>query len=81
MSTKDKRVQDKLRAMVDRACRGLLPHIAERIQDASRRAYCIGVEDGIRMQREEEEDPTPWCHACGAMEQDNCDCLPIADNN
>lgn len=76
----DNRVQDKLRVMVDQACRGLLPHIAERIQDAARRAYCFGVEDGMRMERED-PDPTPWCHACGAMEQDNCDCLPIADNN
>jgi hypothetical protein len=81
MSTDNNRVHDKLRAMVDKACRGLLPHIADRIRDAARRAYCLGVEDGMRMAREEEEDPTPWCHACGAMEQDNCDCLPIADNN
>jgi hypothetical protein len=34
--------------------------------------------DGMHV---EEVDPTPWCHACGAMEQENCDCLPIAENN
>ena len=27
-----------------------------------------------------ERDPTPWCHVCDAMEQADCDCLPIADN-
>lgn len=27
------------------------------------------------------EDPTPWCHQCGAMEKSSCDCLPIAENN
>ena len=54
MSTGDNRVQDKLRAMVDQACKGLLPHIAERIQDAARRAYCIGVEDGMQMERDKE---------------------------
>lgn len=25
-------------------------------------------------------DPTPWCNACGAMRQQDCDCGPIADN-
>ena len=80
MSTSNNRVHDKLRAMVDQACKGVMPHIADRIRDAARRAYCLGVEDGMHMQHEE-EDPTPWCHACGAMEQEQCDCLPIADNN
>ncbi len=52
----DNRVQDKLRAMVDRACKGLLPHLADRIRDASRRAYCLGVEDGMQMQRKKGEE-------------------------
>ena len=30
--------------------------------------------------RAEDYDPTPWCHQCGAMEQERCDCLPIANN-
>jgi len=51
----DRRVHDKLRAMVDRACEGVMPHIAERIRDAARRAYCLGCEDGIQMQRDKEE--------------------------
>lgn len=25
-------------------------------------------------------DPTPWCHVCGAMTKDRCDCGPIASN-
>ena len=28
-----------------------------------------------------EDDPTPWCHVCGAAEQKNCDCGPIAANH
>lgn len=28
-----------------------------------------------------EDDPTPWCHVCGAMEQDKCDCGPYAANH
>ena len=30
---------------------------------------------------EDEEDPTPWCLACGAMLSKNCHCGPYADNN
>lgn len=29
----------------------------------------------------EDNDPTPWCHQCGAMEPRDCDCLPIAANH
>ena len=28
-----------------------------------------------------DEDPTPWCHWCGAMEQSQCQCGPIAKNH
>lgn len=28
-----------------------------------------------------EDDPTPWCHVCGAMDQEKCDCGPYADNH
>ncbi len=55
MSAEDKRVNDKLRAMVDRACEGIMPHIAERIQGAARRAYYLGCEDGMTMQRDTKE--------------------------
>lgn len=29
---------------------------------------------------DEEEDPTAWCHVCGAMEKAKCTCGPIAEN-
>jgi hypothetical protein len=36
----------------------------------------------MRFYREKEEiDPTPWCHACGSMTQDMCQCGPIAEND
>ena len=28
----------------------------------------------------EEPDPTPYCHACGAMKEHDCDCGPLAEN-
>lgn len=30
---------------------------------------------------DEEEDPTPWCHTCGAMYQPDCFCGNYADNH
>lgn len=27
-----------------------------------------------------DEDPTPWCTACGARKRENCRCGPIAEN-
>jgi hypothetical protein len=27
------------------------------------------------------EDPTPWCHICGARVQDDCNCGPLAAND
>lgn len=56
MSTQNNRVHDKLREMVDRACKGVLPHIAERIQNAARRAYYIGCEDGMQMERDKNKE-------------------------
>ena len=29
----------------------------------------------------EDDDPTPWCHICGSMTKDGCDCGPIAENH
>lgn len=37
------------------------------------------IEDAV-FQNEDNYDPTPWCHVCGAMEQKDCDCLPTAEN-
>ncbi len=28
-----------------------------------------------------EEDPTPWCHACGAKFKRQCHCRPVAEND
>ena len=48
----DKRHHDKLREMVDHACKGVMPHIAARIKDAARRAYYLGCLDGIELKEE-----------------------------
>lgn len=28
-----------------------------------------------------DDDPTPWCHVCGAMSEKNCNCGPYARNH
>lgn len=43
-------------------------------------ALIILIEDAV-FKEEDNYDPTPWCHVCGAMEPRDCDCLPIARNN
>lgn len=48
----DKRHHNDLRTMVDQACKGVMPHIDKRIKDAARRAYYLGVNDGIQLGRE-----------------------------
>jgi hypothetical protein len=45
----DKRQHCNLRKMVDSACAGVMPHIEKRIKDAARRAYYLGVLDGIEI--------------------------------
>jgi hypothetical protein len=35
----------------------------------------------VGPQWEPDYDPTPWCHACKAIDADQCTCLPIAENN
>lgn len=45
----DRRDQDALRALVDRECAGVLPHIADRIKKVARTAYWIGALDGSRV--------------------------------
>lgn len=51
----DKRVHDNLREMVDDVCKGILPHLAERIKKAARTAYYLGVLDGIQIERDKQE--------------------------
>lgn len=29
----------------------------------------------------DDDDPSPWCQYCGAMDEKDCDCGPIADNH
>ncbi len=45
----ERRDQDALRALVDRECRGVLPHIADRIKKVARAAYWIGALDGQQI--------------------------------
>ena len=45
-------------------------------------ALIMLLEDAVFQEEEKQNyDPTPWCHVCGAIEQKDCDCLPIAENN
>lgn len=48
----ENRKHDTLRVMVNDACNGLLPPIQERIKVVARKAYYLGVGDGIQLQRE-----------------------------
>ena len=48
----DRRVHDTLRLMVDNACKGLMPHIADRIKDTARRAYYLGINDGMTIEHQ-----------------------------
>jgi heme/copper-type cytochrome/quinol oxidase subunit 2 len=41
----------------------------------------LAYEYWYRRRRKPDNDPTPWCHGCGAMKQRDCDCGPIADND
>lgn len=51
----DKRHHDDLRTMVESACVGVMPQIAQRIKDTARRAYYLGCLDGIEVQKEKSE--------------------------
>ena len=50
----DRRIHDNLRLMVDRACDGVSDHVADRIKDTARRAYYLGCQDGMQLQKEKE---------------------------
>ena len=46
--------------------------------------YCRGCEcPECREEKQygDEYDPTPWCHWCGAVSIEDCDCGSIADNH
>ena len=51
----ERRVHDTLRLMVDNACKGLMPHIADRIKDTARRAYYLGINDGMTIEHQTNE--------------------------
>jgi len=38
-------------------------------------------EDKQERALREDDDPTPWCHICGAMKKAQCKCPPRADND
>jgi len=40
----------------------------------------LKTREAARAQAQFYEDPTPWCHVCGAREKAQCDCGPIAEN-
>ncbi len=54
--SKENRKHDVLRTMVNDACNGLLPPIQERIKVVARKAYYLGVGDGIQCQRDKERE-------------------------
>lgn len=48
---------------------------------ALEREACILIVLGdCSEDKEELEDPTPWCSACGAKREKDCHCGPIAEN-
>ena len=52
MSNPEQRKHDVLREMVDTACKDLVGGTQERIKNVARKAYYLGVGDGIKLQRE-----------------------------
>ena len=55
MKEMDERAHDKLRTMVDKACKGVMSHLQLRIKDAARRAYYLGCQDGMELQRKKDD--------------------------
>lgn len=51
----DKRQHCNLRKMVDDACKGVMPHLEERIKNVARRAYYLGCLDGIEVTKEDDK--------------------------
>ena len=57
MSTEnDRRVHDSLRQLVDQTCEGILPCIADKIRDATRKAYYLGCADGMAFAKDSTEE-------------------------
>lgn len=52
----ERRVHDPLREMVDTACKDLCGGTQERIKNVARKAYYLGVGDGIQLQRDKERE-------------------------
>lgn len=48
----ERRRHDPLREMVDTVCKDLVGGTQERIRNVARKAYYLGVGDGILLQRE-----------------------------
>ena len=55
MDEMSKEREDHLQTMLDRACKGVMDHIAQRIKDVAKRAYYLGCQDGMEIQRNKEE--------------------------
>ncbi len=45
----EQRHQNALRDLVDKKCKGLMPHLQDRIKDVARRAYYLGCNDGMQL--------------------------------
>ena len=58
MDEMNERAHDKLRIMIDKACEGVMTHLQLRIKDAARRAYYLGCQDGMDLQRKNQEEAT-----------------------
>lgn len=52
--TEERRVHDPLREMVDQACLRVTDNTAKQIKEVARKAYYLGVGDGIQLQRDKE---------------------------
>jgi len=52
----ERRKRDDLRELVDSACEGRLKHTQEHIKIVARKAYYLGVGDGIQCQRDKERE-------------------------
>ena len=51
-NTSERRQHDFLRGMVESTCVGMSPHMVVCIKDVARRAYLLGVKDGIDLKEE-----------------------------
>ena len=58
MDEMNQETEDKLVTLIDRACKGVMTHLQERIKNVARRAYYMGCHDGMELQRNKEETAT-----------------------